>query len=710
MLRELELELETDEAELELVFCPSPTRDVISDFPRYRRSVGSLPPPERAKIEKLARLVLASFRRGCQPITEIVLLGHADRDVRRGRDFENRISQQRALAIRRALTQSLNQLSRSYGLRPGAPPVASINWLQRGAGARRLVVPSPATEAQRARNRRVEIWLNAKPPGFDPNDPRYVRWLQSCLNQVVNARLAVTGVMGPPTRAALRSFQQRQRLAPTGFATPETVAGLIRVCGALPPPPPSTPTFGQLCVAAAGGGFFTQNVTGLTPGPFYVTAGLDNALGVALAEATDQTVITGNRIRGNSFEVYRRGEQTTPLPTARVVEFNQQTDVAALVLTGPGPAYFPSNPATPTPRWVQIPRVTDFFALPAADRDAHRNLWIAALVRAGTGLTRDQLKALSMPTLRLLMANSAAGAVPLTPYSNGVIANGVTMPILRYPITEPECYLAVIAHAEALLEGINAWDRDAGISIGPIQVNVSRGGLFRILWALWVADRHLFNQEFGGPLGWSMEQEADHFDLLISAAPQPITLHGREADSQRNATYFQSGTPGGQGFDVDFRRRTADRFRNVPVWPHVQEMVIKTSVWFLQPGLNTIHGAGIPPLDPVNPDRDTFILKAMLLSGYVKFPVCLSRLLTGLQQWPTTAGKLASWRTALAAAAAPCPTLATRLTQQQAAAGRVHDSILRIARATPAPAPQPALELTHEWEDAAYETALESEW
>jgi phosphatidylserine/phosphatidylglycerophosphate/cardiolipin synthase-like enzyme/outer membrane protein OmpA-like peptidoglycan-associated protein len=56
----------------------------------------------------------------------------------------------------------------------------------------------------------------------DPN----VRWLQSALNQLLNAGLAVDGVPGPATRAAVRNFQTTNGLAADGIAGPATVAAL----------------------------------------------------------------------------------------------------------------------------------------------------------------------------------------------------------------------------------------------------------------------------------------------------------------------------------------------------------------------------------------------------------------------------------------------------------------------------------------------------
>src|SRR5262245_14899356 len=59
--------------------------------------------------------------------------------------------------------------------------------------------------------------------------PDYIRWLQTTLNQVLGLNLAIDGRMGPPTRSAIRSFQQRQGLAVDGVVGPQTEKTLIAV-------------------------------------------------------------------------------------------------------------------------------------------------------------------------------------------------------------------------------------------------------------------------------------------------------------------------------------------------------------------------------------------------------------------------------------------------------------------------------------------------
>lgn len=63
----------------------------------------------------------------------------------------------------------------------------------------------------------------------------YVRWVQSSLNKILRLNLKVDGVMGPQTRSAIRSFQQKHRLAVDGIVGPSTESAL-KAAGALPIP------------------------------------------------------------------------------------------------------------------------------------------------------------------------------------------------------------------------------------------------------------------------------------------------------------------------------------------------------------------------------------------------------------------------------------------------------------------------------------------
>jgi hypothetical protein len=222
---------ESSEEELRLASarCPVPSRDVISGFPRYHRAFHSLPPGERAKIVQLAARVIRSFAPGCQPITQILFVGHADRDLQRGPDFEYRISFERALRVRNALAGLIYSRGTT---RRRAPSPYSIKWLHRAAGANRLLVRNAATEQQRARNRRVEIFVGSEGTARELSDPVHIRRVQNCLNQVLATRIAPTGKIGLETRNAVRAFQQRRKLEIDGLINPQTSAALLNLCGA----------------------------------------------------------------------------------------------------------------------------------------------------------------------------------------------------------------------------------------------------------------------------------------------------------------------------------------------------------------------------------------------------------------------------------------------------------------------------------------------
>jgi peptidoglycan hydrolase-like protein with peptidoglycan-binding domain len=84
------------------------------------------------------------------------------------------------------------------------------------------------------------------------NNPEFVKWVQDSLNKVMGLRLAVDGIIGPMTRSAIRSFQQKKGLAVDGIAGPQTETALKAALAALqttPPyttPPLLTPPSGQI--------------------------------------------------------------------------------------------------------------------------------------------------------------------------------------------------------------------------------------------------------------------------------------------------------------------------------------------------------------------------------------------------------------------------------------------------------------------------------
>lgn len=405
---------------------------------------------------------------------------------------------------------------------------------------------------------------------------------------------------------------------------------------------------------------------------------LDAAVQSALDRKTGHTIISPN-VGGNGYQVTAFGSSEAAFAPP-VATFDSPTAVA-LTVNGDQRLYVRSDPTAPSSRWVDLPGLKAFYRLPDVDRDTTRKRWADKLSKAVPEIDKATARALPIPQLRILLAHHGAAAFPVTkvlrgtpPVDTGGIVNGVSLPLLRLPLREPDCYLPVIAQAEGRLESINAWDSGAGASLGVIQFNADRGALFRFLWQLWTDDPDLFAGTLTKSLGWSMAWDGDHPDLIRGK----VRLHGRTADKARNAIYLQTGKIDGGDRVGSHRRKVAAALRNCVMWPHVQDMIVDTSAWYLQKALDDIRAEGIEPLDPNQPDRETFILTAILLSGAVRYSSCLKRLLVALRPWTTAGDKLANWKKALATTVDPCPKLLPRLKNQQVAAEQMYEQVLRL--------------------------------
>jgi hypothetical protein len=138
--------------DVERAECNAPSRRTITGYSRYSQAI---PATELSKVDELARLIQSSHQPGQRPIRRIRLVGHADLDNARGRDFENRISAERARTVERGLRERLPK------------PVADrLRFEIVGRGSSRRCVLNPVNETERMRNRRVEIFIasGAKPP------------------------------------------------------------------------------------------------------------------------------------------------------------------------------------------------------------------------------------------------------------------------------------------------------------------------------------------------------------------------------------------------------------------------------------------------------------------------------------------------------------------------------------------------------------------
>jgi hypothetical protein len=112
-----------------------------------------------------------------------------------------------------------------------------------GGGIRPSSRPGRSRPLSRTRQLGPRAIIQRRPPAIlqepfpiEPTTPAVasgserVRWVQDCLNQALRMQLPVTGIMGPETRSAVRTFQQQQRFRVTGIAGPDTEEALKGVC------------------------------------------------------------------------------------------------------------------------------------------------------------------------------------------------------------------------------------------------------------------------------------------------------------------------------------------------------------------------------------------------------------------------------------------------------------------------------------------------
>jgi Putative peptidoglycan binding domain len=225
-----------------------------------------------------------------------------------------------------------------------------------------------------------------------PTGSEYMRWVQSALNDVIGLRLPVHGIADPPTRSAIRSFQQREGLPVDGVVGPDTERALIagrgglsrdRASGPAGPgvPEPSVPSNAPEAVDAAG-------PPGLNPIPpaaeFNVEWNnldkeLDDTHAIAERAAVKSRVVAGQRDPNALTDMVffgrhpeRRGRRL------RADEHNLAHEWKAIL------------------RDVVLPEVANGRGRPAAsvkihDREVAETLAMAAKKVKGLGITLEQL-------------------------------------------------------------------------------------------------------------------------------------------------------------------------------------------------------------------------------------------------------------------------------------------------------------------------------
>ena len=342
---------------------------------------------------------------------------------------------------------------------------------------------------------------------------------------------------------------------------------------------------------------------------------------------------------------YRVAPWDAPVPVASpVADLVADADAFCVVFAG-GRVYARASAQAPR-RWVDVPDARAYLALPETRQRRHRR---ALVEKLQTHLQHkpDDLAPLAAVELAVLVAREAPRVYPVLPIDQtgkkfrGGQTRGATTPIALWPLQEPRCYLPVIAEVEGRLESVNAYDLGAGVSLGPIQINVQRGALLHFLQMLQDGDPALWGELFA-PLGWSVERHAN--TLVLRTPAGPLTTEAAQI------AYLQSGNPATPAFDaIDaaFRRRLAGVFAQAVAWPHVQEMVCAATGKWLEPGLRKLDTGGIERLDPLAPKRDCFVLRAMLLSSYVRYSGYLGRIVAALAGHTGATAQLAHWEAAV---------------------------------------------------------------
>lgn len=322
--------------------------------------------------------------------------------------------------------------------------------------------------------------------------------------------------------------------------------------------------------------------------------------------------------------------------------------------------------------WIRLSRMREIYAAPARHLQTQTRLWRDRLTHV-PGLESDLDLDGSLAYLRSWLAARAADTLPVhnVRFHGRRTGAQVSRHLATSPLPpaeeplEPSCYLLPMSRVEGKLESINAYDARAGISIGPVQINVTGGHVLQFLTRLWRTDRRLFRAAFARDareaIYWEVVDD-DHPVLRVhtpqirpgtKCAPTSAwTIADLDAVATRiNAVYFQCGRVcpdlalqtgnlfGSALIDLDFRRDLAERMRDVVAWPHVQDLMAEACNDYLSGGLHLLHTGShsLPSLTitDVASDRqadwqqarDLFKIKTALLSAYTRYAGALRSLL-----------------------------------------------------------------------------------
>lgn len=137
----------------------------IPDYPAHGTE---LTPPQRTEMNRFAAAVVAVVNGGAR--LQISVIGHADFDPQ-GREFENRISRERAENAQATLRELIDQQARDQAVPP--EKLRAVTYLPPiGMGTQSPVFRPPLTPEKRAANRRVQlVWVGTPAPPPPPPQP-----------------------------------------------------------------------------------------------------------------------------------------------------------------------------------------------------------------------------------------------------------------------------------------------------------------------------------------------------------------------------------------------------------------------------------------------------------------------------------------------------------------------------------------------------------
>jgi len=198
---------------------PAPDK-IISGFPEYQTDLTS---DQNAQLSLLAQQIVES-QSSVHPISAVVVMGYADRDLRPNnpnhkpgetqQQFEMRVSTERAIAARDLLKSKISALAGARGSKPILDAIISDPKRMKtvGMGANDLLVQNPRTESDRRLNRRVEIFLvrTVQPPTPQPDDA-FSKRVQRAARLIEGGKKVDPDSTGTRTRRAYAFLQQMLR-------------------------------------------------------------------------------------------------------------------------------------------------------------------------------------------------------------------------------------------------------------------------------------------------------------------------------------------------------------------------------------------------------------------------------------------------------------------------------------------------------------------